>query len=982
MMYKGLHMDIFIRELKNMLSSVVVKSNKEASSYETIETYRAAEDYLKVRDGMDDFTSYVNFDPQVYRTIGITGALLSEYLNDKENIPHGLRNTLVRLQREFILQNYVEKNNYYRRLAGLPDLEDTQMVFCPTNDLGIPTNIPVHQLDGTSMSKLISSGIWEQLKKKYPEKKYLRFIGPHAIDVYVARKALNYDLLYIASTNPDNIGSEYKRYYSNAREYHMAALYNRDIAHTYKYYDNFMGLCITIMAIQRLFASVFKQGITRDFYDTQLIRYLFESYSIPYIEDLTLEQMKILAKNLNIFLALKSSTRVIFDLCTIFGFTNVTIFKYLLVKDHVLDAVTKKPIFPETTFIHSDGTIETKPDYEEMYDIYFQRVDVRSKDMNAALEDKANKVDYRALTASDIYWTDDKELRDKLYECNLNHIQSKYIGIEVMFRLTEIMYEINHFIRMMIDNNKEFRKVNIFIPKVSTKTHNLYAVTIFLCAMFCKRFGFTGEIPLKPAGVATVYGFNFHKDISLMRSEVLSNPLIDNSVTKFLTSTIVSSERDVDRLYSNIQDLKNFLVAQMAKTKDIKVYRAYRKLYNSTLVVTDKDVVYKKNDGTTAVTYMDLLQDIDGDLHLYVNEFQMGDTKYYVEIMEHVLYNLENLSSRLKHLHVAVESNGLFTALIKLIKFFKSYTVDFPSAGVLYLFDDRYFNMLKITDNLEFVNVNSEIESRVRKLYADMIAQMKVTIPLEDRLDIVDRYIKTTIKLLDDQLHIKDKLVETKVIHEKIADKIINQYADDFDMEIHMQKKSHILFISRVADVFYKWILSSRFKIHDKIMDTTTIQNFNDLLHIVAECAIVARVRYKDDLSLHDSVKYNQINTFKDRIRIKEDVTTMADMKVETQFIDRYADDMDMLIERVFEDKIKIKERVLKLEDGFSGVVNRLIKDKGLRLKDSSKSHVEHTIVDRGKLIQPYSDILTHKETTSHVSSKIRMRDTLMITRR
>ena len=91
---------------------------------------------------------------------------------------------------------------------------------------------------------------------------------------------------------------------------------------------------------------------------------------------------------------------------------------------------------------------------------------------------------------------------------------------------------------------------------------------------------------------------------------------------------------------------------------------------------------------------------------------------------------------------------------------------------------------------------------------------------------------------------------------------------------------------------------------------------------------------------------------------------------------------MDMLIERVFEDKINIKERVMKLEDGFSNIVNRLIKDKGLRMKDSTKNHVDHTIVEQGKLIQSYSDILTYKETTSHVSSKIRMHDTLMITRR
>ena len=99
MMTEGLQMDIFVRELKNLLNSMVYKSNKMASKYETLDIHRKAEEYLKVKDGMDDFSSYVNFYPEVYEAAGITGTLRSQYLADKDKIPYAIRDSIIRLQR-------------------------------------------------------------------------------------------------------------------------------------------------------------------------------------------------------------------------------------------------------------------------------------------------------------------------------------------------------------------------------------------------------------------------------------------------------------------------------------------------------------------------------------------------------------------------------------------------------------------------------------------------------------------------------------------------------------------------------------------------------------------------------------------------------------------------------------------------------------------------------------------------------------------
>lgn len=588
MMYEGLQMDIFIKELKILLSSIVFKRNVLASAGDTLEITKEAEMYLMAVEGMDDFSSYVNFDRDVYKMAGIPDALISEYLNDKTKIPYGLRDAIVALERKYIIANYVEKNNYYRMLNGLPDLDDTDFVYVPKNDYDISTNIPIHQLDPTNMARLMNSGILPTIIAANPTKKYLSHLGDYSVSIFKSREAMNYEMLYCSNTDPSNIGLDFKKYYTNAREYYMNAIYNPNLAKTYKFYDNFIGFCIIIMAVQRLFASIYKQGITRDFYDTQLIRYLFESYNIPYIEEMTLDQMKIMAKNLNVFLAMKSSTRVLFDICSIFGFNNVNIYKYLLVRDHVKDAVTGAPYFATKTIANGDGTFSTQPDYAKMYDIYFQKVNVQSQDMSTALDDKSNKVDYSAMVANDIYWVDDDALREKLYTAKFNRIESKYISLDIMFKITAMMYEICHTFRMIMDNHSQFSKVSISVPKISSKQQDLFTLVIFLCAMFCKRFKFKGEIPLKPASIAYVYGFNFNADLTKIINDVQQSKYIDSTVIQYMLNFSVNSSKDVDRIYSNIKTLKDFIVEQMATTKNYEVYRAYRALYNSVLNYQDR----------------------------------------------------------------------------------------------------------------------------------------------------------------------------------------------------------------------------------------------------------------------------------------------------------------------------------------------------------------------------------------------------------
>ena len=912
-MYQGLHMDIFIREFKSLLTSLVVKRNVLAKAGETLDILREAEMFVMVKDGIDDFFSYNNFDYEVYRRAGVSETNIYKYKLDKNTIPYGLRTSLIKLQRERILSNYVEKNNYYRMLNGLPDVEDIDFIYAPENVYGVLTTVPVHQLGLNAIERLRSAGILAKLIEANPTKEYLNHMGSYSIDVYTARKAQNYDLLYCDTTDPSNIALNFKKFYANAREYYMNAIYNVNTAASYEYYDNFIGFCILIMAVQRLFASVFEQGITRDFYDVQLVRYLFDSYSIPFIEDMTLDQMKLLAKNLNIFLAYKSSNRVIFDLCSIFGFTNVKIYKYLLVRDHVRSSETGKPIFPTKTISNGDGTFSTVTDYEKMYDIYFQKVDVHSKDVHAALVDKANAVTYETLTVGDIYWIDDEKLRERLYTAGMNHIESKYLSMDILFKITEMMYEICHTFRMIIDNNEEFKKVFLMIPKVSSRPHDLYSIVIFICAMFCKRYGFTGEIPLKPASIAYVYGFNFHTDLDMIVNDVLESKYIDDDVIKYLLNFQVNSNKDVDRIYHNIKTFKDFIVEQMASTKDIEVYRAYKSLYKSVLVVEDKHEMYAKTDGTLAATYFDLLQSVDPELYIYLDEFDTSDAKTTESVMQHVLYRMETLCSEFKYLHMAVDASALIQVLIRLINFFKSYTVDLTHSGILYLLDDRFFNMIKILDKIHAIDAKMWQDDSFLNEYSDMISRIDIKFPEGGRIKFTEDLFMEVRALILDKLFLGDNLFTS--VWNPVESRFLGEYSDTMDLELRFPDGEHIKFVAELSDMIIRLLLEDKISIKEDLSEliesnlrTDLLGQYADNMTILATLPEYSRLTFLDKL-----VEMVCRHLMESALKLREDLSSQVTTKVASEIIFNTADSLTLDMDIGQSERIQIRDKIVEL---------------------------------------------------------------------
>ena len=758
MLQQNIQMSNFVSQVKTLITSLVVKRDKAAKYYDNdLEIRKAADRYINTIDYGDNWDMYVRFDYDVMEAAGLDSNLLNWYYEDKSRIPRQLRQKVVNLQKQKVIDSYEEKNDYYRMLYGLPpmaDIENKNYIYVPANEYGVPTNVPVHELDSESIAIIQATDILDQIIDANPTKGFLNYLGSNRISIYTARKANNFEILAIRNTQQidELIIRDFEIMYAKARNYFMIAVYNSVYATNFEWYDEFIGFSILVMAVQRLISNIYKQGLTRDFYDLELIRYLFKSYSVPYIEEMDISYQINLAKNLNYLLQYKATDKVLYDVANLLGFYDIHIYKYYLVKSHRLDA-ENKPIFR----YDESG----KPLYDQMYNFHFQQVELIEDDINTALTDDRKQFDYNTITGEDPYWVEDDELKNKLYETNFNNIISKYMSLDIAYKIVEMVYEVAHTVRMVIDDQRDYKNIKISIPKISNNELNMFDLIIFLCAVGARKLNLNGNVPLKPYQIASVYGFNFKANIQDIIDSIHNQEgdysKVSPDLIQYMMNMRAFSLADVDKMYSNIKDLRTMITEYLFTTKDKESYYQYLHLYKSILLSEDVAELYKDTNGNIRDTYESLLENINPELYsIYLSMIEEQDRNEGIwdEYIDEIYLKLGSLSDAYKYLPTINKNESMFEFVLKLIRFFKSYTVDFVNSGIQYFLDDRYLMGLKLIDDLKIGNVDWKFNDTLfgdYNTYIDIMNNISLDYKIYQKL-----FIKEII-YQENNYNIKDK---------------------------------------------------------------------------------------------------------------------------------------------------------------------------------------------------------------------------------
>lgn len=956
-------MDSVFKELKKIIKSIQVKYLRDAKENDNIDILRHYEEYYLVSTKQDTFRSYNKFSKEAIRNSGMMDEyVIEDWYADKWNIPLEKREGVMAEQRKIILRDFEEKNEYYRCLLGLPKLKGVYDMM-PSDDICEKYNIPKKPFKDLSRSDIIvleNDGYIDKFIKENPDYKFLKYRGKIKLDPIEIRESRNFGLLYIDKSIPSNLYKQFVDIYDQCREYFATAIYVPQFSTKYEYYDNFIGLCILTMAIQRCMVLIFKNGIERDFYDLDSIKIMFDSYKVPFIKELPMEYQRILLRNINKLLKYKSTDKVLFDICDIMGMYNVDIYKYLLVKERLYDD-NGDPIFKFKTIQDISGKEIQVLDNEKMYDIYFQKVNIKERNTSLAINNgAAYREKYKDVIMDDAYWWDDDDLRESIYENEFNFIETKYINLTLMYKVTKIMFEEVYFLKMIQDKNSETSKILIELPKlIYSRPVSIFDSVILLFALLCKKYKFKGEIISDEVQVSTVLGFNFKQDIEKIRKLLIDNKrIVDPSVIDLLNNLSLTTINDVDLLYRNIRDFDYLLKQKMVQAKSIEEYRIYKTVFDSLMISDLTTDVFIKTDGTIATTYYDYLCDKDREYKIFLDNVE---EHRIFEFMDHIIYKLEEVCSEITHLALINEGESAVTkALIELIRFFKSYTVDLKSMNIIYVMDDPYFNALRLIGKINHIKKDIMVTQ-------DLNIDCK---PILDKLigvkDIQEIYQKGHLisNILEEQyIETKD---EVKLKSNIVAPSYISPLIETIDI-------ATMAYIDFLLPVIDKW----KYKVNINIDDFKTFKNqikTDAKIHTMENISftyneIIAFIKkmYKDeDIPLNDEFIYTVQNYLSDKLSLRQEYLVTSNHLISSDI--EGLDSMDLQSKSYEEDNMIINDKNL--------IINKLKNTENIDLIHQVKSMSKD--MDREDYMDLTEDIILNSN--YDVKNSIKVKDDVSIT--
>lgn len=840
-------------EYLKIIRGTIIKYSYMADEHENLTTRQYVDGYFDAYYELDTFETYT-YTEEDLRAIDITDPItIHQYLSDMNNIPNMVKNTLLEYKRYITISTYVEENPYYRMLHGLPEKDDLDFIYvdyttCVT--YGIDPTIPIHLIEdelGVSyINTLESIGYLKKVVEENPDKEYLKYLGSKRIDIIAARKAKNFEILYLDESINETIRNLFITLYEQCREYFMTTLYIFDYRSVIDYYDRFMGLCMMVMTLQQLTTRSIISGIDRDFFDMNAVKSLYEQYDIPYYAKLDSKTQKAICQNINILIQNKGTNKVIYDIAALLGFSKIEIYRYYLMREHMMDT-HGNPIFVyKNEFNEDTGEYEQVYDLEAMYDVYFQKVELKNYDYHAALEDPRNRVSYESVTTGDPYWVEDDELYKEIWESEYNYKQSKYLGITVSYKLSEMLYENILLFRLIFDKKYELDTVTLKLPSVSGDVVvTLFDAIVFLCGLTSKKHGLKGEVVSKPSQVIHVidalervnnpyetmnetFAFNFSyfnngdwnsikQDLYKYMSEKEIKEL--EGYLKILTINESTNQEKIiaiNDMYKNVKGLSRFLSEKMVRAKDIDEYRTlvrfFRALYYSK--ETDSMFMIITDDGgvKTAETFKEYLKYSNPALGNFLDDVKDTDCHIYID---HVINRLETILDDLKYLYLINNStSSIQEILVELIRFFKSYTTDMIGLNIVYIFDFKPDNLLKLIDRMEGIKKKLQPIDYLMVGYNDTIAKANGRIAINEINMVLKDWMKIhAIYTFFEKLSFVDELSIVKHIQAEDVLKII----DDIFVHVNVYEHDNLKLIDQLLYKKVQIILEEFLLFRDEI---------------------------------------------------------------------------------------------------------------------------------------------------------------------
>lgn len=754
----------FIDELvyytKTIAVNAIIKDCDKADATETIESLKAADLYIACRENKIKFDKF-NYTYEDLYTI-LPPAIINQCIEDNTKIPNQYRDKILQLKVQNYISNYIEQNDYYRNFMGLPSLADEESRnFIYLNEdyltevpyLNNP-KIPIHEMNNEDLTILFSHGIIDKLIEEYPDKTYLKFLGDNAIDIYKARKAMEFQILYIPTVSNNELMDRWNTKYEQNRMYTLKTYYSEAYKLYSDYYNNFIIVFIILQTMMDIISEVQEFIARKDIFDDRSIRYLFESYGIPYYPEIPRVYQISMVKNINTLLKWKASTKNMIDICSLFGFDEVDIFRYYLLRDRrvVLDDEYQ---FHYKTIVDENGEKQVVPDNDKNYELKFVRVPIE-ENADDYLKDITAYEDYDIITSQDEFWdgkSNHQDVKSTILDQEFSWVRSKYISIDTMYDLSDLAFDLPYFLNIFVDDWLKEDYLYVKIPTLKNN-HQFRVADLFVYMMAVTHIyhGFEDKIMDSTSKILSILGFNFHVDMHELANDIYnSSSLLKlkedmNSAHFDIPYQQITSFERLLQIFTTNKDIWNTVNEGMVHADNKRIYDSYKKVYDACYIQNYTTTFFTLQNGTVVETYTDFLKERDYvlyesllDLKSYVDETSLQRT--ISNILIEIVYVLEEYmnSDDFKYVFAkfpAISGDFVRTYMLKVVNFFKSYKVHLLDISTVYKAFDKRDNSIKI--------------------YEDWISSIK-TNPT-DYFNIIEEITGNSNLYKEDKIHLLEKI--------------------------------------------------------------------------------------------------------------------------------------------------------------------------------------------------------------------------------
>ncbi len=765
---------------KIMALDTIIKDEDDALKYETLETIKKSDLYIACINGRATFLMFEDdaYTMDLLITVDLQPTSIREACTiDKKKIPENYRPMLTKLVIAKYIAEYEEKNNYYRMLNGQPDIEDTTVYPTKFNQLwepgiyikeysnlpeGLDLTIPLHKYDKTIIEYLKSLGVLAAVMADYPTKKYLNYLGNKSVSIYDARTAGPFAILYVPKIDISELYQNFNNSLEKNRAYVTKVIYNEAFKLESMYYNKFIIILIIIQSMVDTIISAPEYLIRRDVFDIRTIQYIFEGYDVDYFKEIPLKYQIAMVKNLNKLIKYKSTTKNLVDICTLFGFEDINIFKYYLLKDRKKDEdgnfVYNYKQIQDPEYPDDPTKTITVEDLDKNYELKFFKTPVDA-DMEMYIRDVMNFISYDDVTSQDIYWDGDRtheEVKDDILNVEFNILQSKYISIDSVFHLTNLSFERPYFFSILFEEDRKTDTLKIGVPYISiTKTFRFTDIICFLYSLMYEYYGIEDSIVDTTTKIMAIKGFNFKADLAALAQYLNDNntSMVELGLSEFqVPEGSILTFGQLLEIFTNNKQIYDFLEDKLYNAEDYNSYRIYKTIYNSLMIHDENMEFFRKSDNTLAVSYSDFLNDRDIILYNLTQEIKSIpalDTKQ-TTIIDTINYTIMAINEYIdtddyKYLFSDLPTESAIAIqkyIYKVINFFKSYKIDIFSINNIYKLDDES-GKANIIDKMFINAISTKFDSLP---YYDQYTSLITTMNREDIIKYLD-YLKKTVNL-------------------------------------------------------------------------------------------------------------------------------------------------------------------------------------------------------------------------------------------